>query len=153
MVPVAGGSLNPGSMYEATTVTVSITRPADTVYAYISDPSKLAEWSFFQSAVPTDDGWRMGTPAGEALLRLVDANDFGVADHTIQTSDGREVYIPMRVVPNGEGSEVIFTAFRAPGMSDEEYAADVSQVEADLGRLKELLEAATGPTRQPLRYT
>jgi hypothetical protein len=53
---------------------------------------------------------------------------------------GVEVYIPMRVVANGEGSEVIFTLFRTPGMSDESLERDIDWVTGDLATLKELLE-------------
>ena len=47
----------------------------------------------------------------------------------------------MRVVANGGGGEVMFTAYRMPGMTDDVYAADVAQVRADLAELKRLLES------------
>jgi len=37
---------------------------------------------------------------------------------------GVEVYVPIRVLPNGSGSTVLFTLFQLPGMSDEKYAED-----------------------------
>jgi hypothetical protein len=46
----------------------------------------------------------------------------------------------MRVVPNGDGSEFIFTLFRQPEMSEEKFAEDRAAVEEDLRTLKELLE-------------
>jgi hypothetical protein len=46
----------------------------------------------------------------------------------------------MRVVPRGKGSEIIFTLFRQPDMSDEKFAEDAKWVEKDLKRLKGLLE-------------
>jgi hypothetical protein len=46
----------------------------------------------------------------------------------------------MRVVPNGAGSEVLFTLFRSPAMSDDKYAEDASLVDRDLQTLKRLLE-------------
>lgn len=46
----------------------------------------------------------------------------------------------MRVVANGSGSEVIFTLFRQPGMSDEQVTEDAAWVERDLGTLKNILE-------------
>ena len=47
----------------------------------------------------------------------------------------------MRVVPNGQGSEVIFTVFQQPGMSDERLAVDIRLVKQDLGELKRLMES------------
>ena len=46
----------------------------------------------------------------------------------------------MRVVPNGEGSEFVFTLIRRPGMSDGQFAQDKAAVENDLKTLKDLLE-------------
>jgi hypothetical protein len=46
----------------------------------------------------------------------------------------------MRVMPNGEDSEFVFTLIRRPGMSDEQFAKDKAAVEHDLKTLKDLLE-------------
>jgi hypothetical protein len=48
--------------------------------------------------------------------------------------------MPMRVFPNGEGTEVLITMFRQPGVSDEKFAEDTQWVRRDLEALKELLE-------------
>lgn len=50
----------------------------------------------------------------------------------------------MRVVPNRSGSEVIFTLFRAPEMSEEVFAEDAALVEHDLRQLKKVLEGDRG---------
>jgi hypothetical protein len=44
------------------------------------------------------------------------------------------------VVADGNGSEVVFTLRRRPGMTDEEFARDADLVAADLARLRQLLE-------------
>jgi hypothetical protein len=46
----------------------------------------------------------------------------------------------MRVFPNNDGSELIFTLYRRPGVSDQELAEDTRAVEKDLAKLKTLLE-------------
>jgi hypothetical protein len=51
-----------------------------------------------------------------------------------------EIYIPLRLVANGEGTEVVFLLFRQPGMSDEDFFADAAMVTKDLKALKRLLE-------------
>ena len=48
---------------------------------------------------------------------------------------------PMRVVPNGDGSEVMFNLRRLGDMSDEDFSRDAGLVQADLERLKRVLEA------------
>jgi hypothetical protein len=47
----------------------------------------------------------------------------------------------MRILSNGTGSEVLFTLFRLPEMSDEKFAQDAEWVKRDLDALKNLLEA------------
>ena len=74
-------------------------------------------------------------------FRFVGQNEFGVLDHYVSPTPGVEILNPMRVVPNGSGSEVIFTLFQWPNMSDEQYAEDVGLVERDLTTLKTILEA------------
>lgn len=53
---------------------------------------------------------------------------------------GTTVCNPMRVFANGEGSEVLFTVYQRPGMSDEAFAEDTKAVRKDLDALKSLLE-------------
>ena len=61
-------------------------------------------------------------------------------DHDVTLESGVTVHNPMRVVPNGEGSELVFTLIRQPGMSDGQFAKDRAAVENDLMTLKALLE-------------
>jgi hypothetical protein len=74
-------------------------------------------------------------------MRFVEENELGVLDHFVTVSPGKEVYVPMRVVANGEGSEVMLTVFRGEGMTEEEFQRDVGMVEGDLAELKRVLES------------
>ena len=74
-------------------------------------------------------------------FRIVAKNEFGVLDHYVSPAPGVEVYVPMRVVQSGQGSEVIFTLFRMPGMTDEQYQKDQSMVRQDLNTLKKTTES------------
>jgi len=53
---------------------------------------------------------------------------------------GREIAVPMRVVPNGDGSEVLITVFQQPEMTEAQYQQDLGLVKRDLERLKRVLE-------------
>ncbi|MEX1028142.1 MAG: hypothetical protein WD049_09085 [Candidatus Paceibacterota bacterium] len=75
----------------------------------------------------------METPTGSVGIPFVPANDFGVLDHVVTLPDGQSVL--KRVVTNGDGSEVMFTLFQHPEMSDE-FARDAGMVEADLRTLR-----------------
>ena len=85
--------------------------------------------------------WQFEGENGPVKVRFTKSNAYGVLDHYVELPDGSEIYVPMRVIANGMGSEVMFTLFRVPGMTDEKFAADAEWVMRDLNRLKELLEA------------
>ena len=63
-------------------------------------------------------------------------------DHDVTLPNGVTVYNPLRAIKNGKGSEVIFTLYRQPEMSEEEFQRDASMVQKDLEKLKEILESA-----------
>ena len=78
-------------------------------------------------------------PQGPVRIRFTERNAFGVMDHHVALDTGPEVHVPMRLVPNGGGAEVLVTLFRRPGMSDAGFAADAAWVLRDLLTLKALL--------------
>ncbi len=130
------------STFESRTLNVTITCPPREVYEFVSNPENLPRWAegLGKSVRRSGAGWIVDTPQGSAQIRFAEKNDFGVLDHYVKLSSGVEVYVPMRVVPNGSGSEVIFTLFKTPGMSDQQFAEDVGMVERDLKALKSILE-------------
>jgi hypothetical protein len=114
------------------------------VYDYAADPAHLPEWApgLGRSVENVDGRWFVETPAGRAGLAFVERNEFGVLDHEVTLPSGDVIYNPMRVVPNGDGCDVVFTLRRLPDMSDEDFEHDACLVQADLTRLKQVLEAA-----------
>jgi len=108
-------------------VSEHIDRPAEEVYAYASDPGNLRAWA---AGLRPDD-----------RVEFAPRNPFGVLDHLVTTASGATVAVPMRVLPDGDGAEVVFTVRRLPGMTDEDLDRDVGLVAADLATLKRLLES------------
>ena len=84
--------------------------------------------------------WEVITEQGTVGLRFTSHNEYGVLDHTVVLADGTEVYVPMRVMPNGQGSEVMLGLFRQPEMNDAEFDRDAGLMQKDLLTLKGLLE-------------
>jgi hypothetical protein len=131
-------------LLEVRHVSVSIARPPDVVYQYTVKPENLPKWAvgLGTSFRRQDDGsWiANGGPVGSARVRFVERNGLGVLDHDVTVGTGETVHNPIRVIPNGEGSEIVFTLFRRPGVTAAEFDQDAQAVEKDLRMLKRLLE-------------
>lgn len=82
----------------------------------------------------------METATGCIEIQFVPANEFGVLDHVVKLADGQSIRNSMRVVPNGDGSEVMFTLLQLPEMNERQFVKDVAMVETDLLTLKDVLE-------------
>jgi hypothetical protein len=130
-------------MSESRHLSVSIDRPAAAVYAYARDPAHLPVWAAGLAAgIRRERGeWVADSPMGRVLVRFVPVNEYGVLDHDVVLPDGTSVTNPLRVLADGDGAEVVFTARRRPAMTDEQWSADVAAISADLESLKGALEA------------
>ena len=116
---------------EARQLSVSINRAAEDTYAFLSVPENFPKWASGLAAALRD---------GLATVRFSERNAYGVLDHALDTPRG-SVYVPLRVVPRGEGCELVLTLFRRPQMSDDNFAADAEWVMRDLHAAKRILEA------------
>jgi len=130
------------TVLQSRTLSISIGCRPDKVYAFVSNPENLPRWAagLCKSVRKSGSGWIVETTQGPMNLRFVKNNDLGVLDHYVTGAPGVEVYVPIRVVPNGSGSTVLFTLFQLPGMSDEKYVEDTGLVTRDLETLKKVLE-------------
>jgi hypothetical protein len=130
---------------EAITLSISISREADAVYAFIAAAENFPQWAdgLCKSVRRAGTDWIIETPEGPLGLRMTPLNPFRVADHTVVLGSGVEINVPFRALaaPDG-GSVVILTLFRQPGMSDADFTRDQSLVERDLVNLKQVLERA-----------
>lgn len=134
-------------IHSVTLLHVSIDRPADEVYAFVVDPRNLTQWAkgLSRSTLHQEgEQWVADSPMGIVKIRFVPPNRFGVLDHDVTLPDGTVVTNPLRVQPNGDGAEVIFTLYRRAGVSDADYAEDAARIRTDLAKLKELLERQAG---------
>ena len=125
--------------FPAQHITISINRPAQEVYAFAADPQNLPKWAagLGGSIQKVGDDWIIGT----VKIKFADQNPFGVLDHDVTLPSGETFYNPMRVVPNGDGCEFVFTLYRMLNVTDETFARDAAAVENDLRTLKSILEA------------
>lgn len=128
---------------EARSLGVSVVRDSRQVYDFLAKPENFPIWAsgLCSSIERQGEDWIARTPHGPRRVRFTPANPYGVLDHWVVSDDGTEIYVPMRVVPNGSGSEIVITLFREPGMSDERFTEDADWVKRDLAALKGVLEA------------
>ena len=127
---------------ESRTITVRIDRPFDNVYEFLLYPANWNQWAFGlgRNIRRSKDGWIADSDGGVAAVQFTARNSFGIVDHTVIRPSGQRVYVPMRLIANGSGCELLFTLFREPNMSDAQFASDAGFVQRDLNELKRLLE-------------
>jgi hypothetical protein len=123
-------------------VSISISNSAEKVYEFASDPENLPKWAAGVSgSIKNVNGeWIAESPMGMVKIKFADKNKFGILDHDVTLPSGETFYNPMRVFPNKGGSELIFTLYQRPGMSDRDFRKDEEQIKADLEKLKALVE-------------
>jgi len=132
-------------MLSARSCSISIRKEADAVYELIWHPEFFSRWaSGLSESAQRKHGeqWLAEGPEGPTRIRFTPHNGFGVMDHFVDTGDSAEAHVPLRVVTNGEGSEVIFTRFRQPDIDEERFSADIKLVNRDLKALKRLIESS-----------
>jgi hypothetical protein len=129
-------------LLEVRNVSVSIRRSPSDVYAFISNGENVPRWAAgLGTKIRRVEGeWVAEGPIGSVRVRFAPPNDLGVADHDVVLASGVTVHNPIRVVPNGSGSTVIFTLLRQPGVSARQFNQDATTVQKDLETLKALLE-------------
>lgn len=138
--------------FQSKQISISINCPVETVYAFASNPFNLSKWAAGLSRSEIQkvgDVWVADSPMGRVKVRFSEPNAFGVLDHDVTLPNGITVYNPLRAIKNGNGSEVIFTLYRQPEMSEEEFQRDASMVQRDLEKLKEILESVRKPVDKP----
>ena len=124
-------------------ISIGIERPIAEVYDFVADPLNLPRWAagLAGSSVERDGRqWFTESPMGRITFTFTPHNDFGVLDHDVTLPTGETVHNPLRVIPDGDGCEVVFTLRQRPGMSDDDFARDADAVTRDLATLRSLVE-------------
>lgn len=121
-------------------LSVTIPKAWAEVYGWLSDPANWPHWASGLGELRHDaarDIWTAQQDGvGEVTIDFTPPNGFGILDHRVTLPDGREIYVPMRAIANGDGTEVVFTLFRQPGMDDATWKRDEEWVKGDLEQLR-----------------
>lgn len=136
---------------ETATVGVTIDADFDDVVSDLADPVAHTQWAtefFAGGAEPLGEGEvRVNVPrmGGPARLRIDAERERGVVDLYL-APEGRPFGppLPIRVLRNGDGADVLFTLARFPGMPDDAWTAGVESMERELQALKHRHESGAG---------
>jgi hypothetical protein len=134
------------TLLKSRTLSVSINSKPKTIYEFVLNLENFSRWAKMacRSIKLLNGEWIAETPQGQAKVRITERNDLGILDHYVRLLSSpnidEDVFVPMRIVQNGDGSEVIFTVFQLPDMSEDKYAEDIKMVEQDLQNLKRTIE-------------
>ena len=117
-------------------------RSAAEVYRFLVRPQNYAEWAAVTGPMLHlgERDWRVSTAFGERIVRFCAPNDLFVLDHAVFREGDAPVMLPMWLVPNGEGCELVFVFYRRPGISEEQFASAIEWINTDFLTLRSLLE-------------
>lgn len=137
---------------ETRTLTVTVDAPMSIVAADLADPATHPEWAtefFAGPAEPDGNGlYVVSVPAlgGDAHVKVEALPERGVIDMFFAPKGAPfGDPTPVRVIPNADGADVLWTMTRHPGMPDDVWAAALESVQRELGVLKRRLEAGVTP--------
>ncbi len=124
------------------TKSISIQAAPEKVVKFLADPQNLPRWAvgFARSVRKENARWLVTTGGGEMGVRIEADPRSGVVDFFMSPAPGVEGLAGSRVLPNGSGSEYVFTQFQGPGMPEDVFAKNVQALAHELTVLKALLE-------------
>lgn len=129
-------------MFLSHTITLSIARPCDEVFTFLAEPGNYPSWAAITGPFSkvSDGVYGAETDSGPRLIRFIADRRYGILDHAVYVEGDVPRFDPMRVVPNGAGTELIYTFLQRDGMDADQFASTVEWIRTDLMTLKSLLE-------------
>lgn len=123
-------------MVRARTITMSVSRKTGDVFdAILNSPPKMMP----DARRTGDDSWTFSTPRGNANLKFKHNKTFGILDY-LYVDEETSWDVPMRVISNGDESEVIVTVVKPSILSDEQFDERMSELEILFENLKKIVE-------------
>ncbi len=130
--------------YPIQTITVTIDAPYEAVARDLADPAAHPQWAtefFTGSARPGKDGEViLFSPfmGGDVRFRIDADVERGIIDLYLAPGDAPfGPPLPVRLLPNGDGVDVLWTLSRFPGTPEERWQAGIASMERELQSLKQ----------------
>lgn len=128
-------------MNSAETRSIAIAASREAILAVVGDGSRLPEWApDFAPAVRADgELWIVDSGGGEVRIRLSLDPESGTVD--ILSADDERLGAFGRVIPNGAGSEFLFTLLFDEAVDPDAVEAQMKTVEEELETVRALAES------------
>ena len=121
---------------------ISVNASPAAVYDFASNPMNLPKWAagLCTSIEKVGNEWIGNGQLGRVKIDFAEPNHLGILDHQVTLPSGQRVKVPIRVLPKGSRSEVLFTLQPMPGMTEAQLVQDAKMVMQDLAALKKAVE-------------
>jgi hypothetical protein len=128
-------------MKSSQTRSIAIAAPPEAVVELLADGNRLPEWApGFAPEVQADgDHWLVGSGDGRFKIRIRISVELGTVDFLAAADERAGAF--GRVIPNGEGSEFLFTLQFPEGTEPDAIEAQMRVVEEELEAVRALAEA------------
>ncbi len=124
----------------AKTLTASLPGTPQDVFAYISNPNNLSAWhsSFCRAVRAENTGYSVESPRGAVPVRFLRDDHTLVLDILAEVSDGIELASAIRLLSNGQGTEMVWTLVKPEGLSDSVFHEQLRWAGSALHNLRKL---------------
>lgn len=124
-------------MGRSRTITFSVKKKTgDAFDAILKMPSKM-----MPDAKINDSGWWSFTgPHGKSMLKFNENKSFGILDHQYVDEESKWD-VPMRVVSNGDVSEVVITLNKPDEISDVQFDQRMEELGEMFNSMKNIIES------------
>ncbi len=126
-------------MSRSRTITITVNKKTgDAFDAILQLPPKMMPDAKFND----EDGWWSFTgPHGKSKLKFNENKSLGILDH--KYIDEESVWdVPMRVVSNGDFSEILITLNKPDELSDEQFNKRVEEIGELVNNMKQIIESS-----------
>jgi hypothetical protein len=123
-------------MVRSRTISIPVNRKTgDTFDAVLNCPPKM-----MPDAIMTLDGWwSFSTPSGNAKLKFKENKSYGILDHMFIDQESKWD-VPMRVISNGDESEIIITLIKPDELTDEQFNERMFEIDRVFVNMKKIIE-------------
>jgi len=124
------------TIMRAETRSVAIAAPPEAVHSYLADGANLPVWApGFAPAVRADgSSWIVISAAGEFRVDVIARAGARTVD--VVSADDHTRGLFARVLPSGDGSELLFSLLFAPDTPEGEVEAQMVTLEAELAAVR-----------------